>query len=60
MILKAAEFSNKTEYDTDMKANISYATKEEAIKKVKALNILNDEKYISYIIVQKADGIVQE
>jgi hypothetical protein len=53
------KFSNQKEYDTDSGANKEYATKEDAIKRVKALNLLNDRKYISYVIVQKAEGIVQ-
>jgi hypothetical protein len=60
MIMKKVSFSNHTEYDTDMSANREYATKEDAIKRVKALEVLNeDSNYISYIIVQKAEGIVQ-
>ena len=60
MILRKCGFSNHTEYDTDMSANREYATKEDAIKRVKALEVLNeDSNYISYIIVQKAEGIVQ-
>ena len=57
--MRKSEFSNHTEFDTDMSANREYATKEDVIKRVKALNVLNNEKYISYVIVQKADGIVQ-
>ena len=53
------KFSNQKEYDTDSGANKEYATKEDAIKRVKALNILNDKEFISYIIVQKAEGVVQ-
>ena len=53
-------FSDRKEYDTDSSANKEYATKEDAIKRVKALNLLNDSTYISYMIVQKAEGIVQE
>ena len=59
MILRKSEFSNHTEFDTDMSANREYATKEDVIKRVKALELLNNEKYISYVIVQKAEGIVQ-
>ena len=58
-ILREMAFSNRKEYDTDSSANKEYATKEDAIKRVKALNVLNDEKYVSYFIVQKAEGIVQ-
>jgi len=58
--MRKCEFSKHTEYDTDMSANREYATKEEVIKRVKALELLNNnEKYISYVIVQKAEGIVQ-
>jgi len=57
--MRKSEFSNHTEFDTDMSANREYATKEDVIKRVKALNVLNNEKYISYVIVQKAEGIVQ-
>ena len=60
MITRKCKFSNHTEFDTDMSANREYATKEEVIKRVKALELLNNnEKYISYVIVQKAEGIVQ-
>ena len=60
MILRKSEFSNHTEFDTDMSANREYATKKDVIERVKALELLNNhEKYISYVIVQKADGIVQ-
>ncbi len=59
MIMRKSEFSNHTEFDTDMSANREYATKEDAIKRVKALNLLNDREFISYVIVQKAEGIVQ-
>ena len=57
--MRKCEFSNYTEFDTDMSANREYATKEDVIKRVKALELLNNEKYISYVIVQKAEGIVQ-
>ena len=57
--MRKCEFSNHTEFDTDMSANREYATKEDVIKRVKALELLNNDKYISYVIVQKADGIVQ-
>ncbi len=58
--MRKCEFSKHTEYDTDQAANREYATKEDAIKRVKALEVLNNDNYISYVIVQKADGIVQE
>jgi len=58
-ILRVMNFSDRKEYDTDSSANKEYATKEDAIKRVKALNLLNDSTYISYMIVQKAEGIVQ-
>jgi len=58
-ILRVMNFSDRKEHDTDSGANQSY-TKEDAIKRVKALNLLNDRDFISYIIVQKADDIVQE
>jgi hypothetical protein len=58
-ILRQVKFSNQKEYDTDSGANKEYATKEDALKRVKALNLLNDREFISYIIVQKAEGIVQ-
>jgi len=58
--MRKSEFSNHTEFDTDMSANREYATKKDVIERVKALELLNNnEKYISYVIVQKADGIVQ-
>ena len=57
--MRKCEFSKHTEFDTDMSANREYATKEDVIKRVKALELLNNNKYISYIIVQKAEGIVQ-
>ena len=53
-------FSDHKEYDTDSGANKEYATKEDVIKRVKALNLLNNnDRHISYVIVQKAEGIVQ-
>ena len=58
--MRKCEFSKHTEFDTDMSANREYATKEDVIKRVKALEVLNNDNYISYVIVQKADGIVQE
>ena len=59
-ILRQMNFRDHKEYDTDSGANKEYATKEDAIKRVKALEVLNeDSNYISYIIVQKAEGIVQ-
>ena len=57
--MRKSEFSNHTEFDTDMSANREYATKEDVIKRVKALEVLNNDNYISYVIVQKAEGIVQ-
>tara|TARA_R110002167_G_scaffold70072_1_gene197326 strand:+ start:731 stop:904 length:174 start_codon:yes stop_codon:yes gene_type:complete len=50
IILRKCEFSSKTEYDTDMKANEAYESKEIALEKITALNVLNDEKHISYVI----------
>ena len=50
IILRKCEFSAKTEYDTDMKANEAYEFKEIALEKITALNVLNDEKHISYVI----------
>ncbi len=58
-ILRQMNFRDHKEYDTDSGANKEYATKEDAIKRVKALNLLNDREFISYVIVQKAEGIVQ-
>jgi len=52
-------FSDRKEHDTDSGANKAY-TAEEALKRVKALNLLNDATFISYIIVKKADDIVQD
>ena len=49
-ILRKCEFSSKTEYDTDMKANEAYESKEIALEKITALNVLNYEKHISYVI----------
>ena len=57
-ILRVMTFSDRKEYDTDSGANKAY-TKEDALKRVKALNLLNDSTFISYMIVQKAEGIVQ-
>ena len=50
VILRKCEFSTRTEYDTDMKANEGYESKETALEKIDALNVLNDEKHISYTI----------
>ncbi len=58
-ILRVMTFSDRKEHDTDSGANKAY-TKDEALKRVKALNLLNDATFISYMIVQKAEGIVQE
>jgi len=52
-------FSDRREFDTDSGANKEY-TKEDALKRIKALNLLNDAKFISYMIVKKADDIVQD
>ena len=58
-ILRVMNFSDRKEFDTDSGANKEY-TKEEALKRITALNLLNDSKFVSYIVVQKAEGIVQE
>ena len=58
-ILRVMTFNDRTEHDTDSGANKAY-TAEEALKRVKALNLLNDATFISYIIVKKADDIVQD
>ena len=50
IIIRKCEFSSKTEYDTDMKANGAYESKEIALEKITALNVLNDEKHVSYVI----------
>jgi hypothetical protein len=50
IIIRKCEFSSKTEYDTDQKANGAYESKEIALEKITALNVLNDEKHISYVI----------
>ena len=50
IIIRKCEFSSKTEYDTDMKANEAYESKEIALEKITALNVLNDEKHVSYVI----------
>ena len=50
VIIRKCEFSAKVEYDTDMKANEAYESKEIALEKIKALNVLNDEAHISYVI----------
>ena len=50
IILRKVEYSAKVEYDTDMKANEAYESEEIALEKIKALNVLNDEKHISYVI----------
>jgi hypothetical protein len=52
-------FSDRKEHDTDSGANKAY-TKEDALKRVKALNLLNDTTFISYKIVSDADDIVQD
>jgi len=58
-ILRVMTFNDRKEHDTDSGANKAY-TAEEALKRVKALNLLNDATFISYIIVKKADDIVQD
>ena len=50
IIIRKCEFSSKTEYDIDMKANEAYESKEIALEKITALNVLNDEKHVSYVI----------
>ena len=50
IIIRKCEFSSKTEYDTDMKANGAFTNYPIALEKIKALNVLNDEKHISYVI----------
>tara|TARA_R100000742_G_C4228360_1_gene50491 strand:- start:471 stop:641 length:171 start_codon:yes stop_codon:yes gene_type:complete len=50
IVLRKCEFSTRVEYDTDMKANEGYESKDRALEKINALNILNDEKHISYTI----------
>ncbi len=50
IILRKIEFTAKVEYDTDPKANEAYESKEIALEKITALNVLNDEKHISYVI----------
>jgi len=50
IVLRKSEFSTRIEYDTDMKANEGYESKDTALEKINALNILNDEKHISYTI----------
>ena len=55
VIIRKCDFSSKTEYDTDMKANEAYESKEIALEKITALNVLNDEKHISYVIAKLAD-----
>ena len=50
VILRKCEFSTKVEYDTDMKANEAFTNYPIALEKIKALNVLNDEKHISYVI----------
>ena len=50
IIIRKCEFSSKAEYDTDMKANSAYESKDIALEKITALNVLNDEKHISYVI----------
>jgi len=50
VIIRKCDFSSKTEYDTDQKANEAYESKEIALEKITALNVLNDEKHISYVI----------
>ena len=58
-ILRVMNFSDRKEFDTDSGANKEY-TKEDALKRVKALNLLNDTTFISYKIVSDADDIVQD
>ena len=50
IILRKCEFSTKVEYDTDMKANEAFTNYPIALEKIKALNVLNDEAHISYVI----------
>ena len=55
VILRKCEFSAKVEYDTDLKANEAYESKEIALEKITALNVLNNEKYVSYVIAKLAE-----
>ena len=50
IILRKVQYSAKEECDTDMKANEAYESKEIALEKITALNVLNDEKHVSYVI----------
>ena len=57
-ILRKQEMFGKVEYDTEVKARRGYSTIDEAIKRKVALETLNTNSDVSYILVN--DGIPTE
>ena len=56
-ILRKTKFSDRVEYDTDHKARKGFKTFNEVIEKKIALETLNDDDHIEFVIVN--DGHTQ-
>ena len=56
-ILRKTKFSDRAEYDIDYKAKKGFKTLDEAITKQVALETLNDEDNVEYIIVNDGTPI---
>lgn len=54
-IIRRIKLWGKDEYDTDAKAKHGYKTIEEVSKKVVALETLNENDNVSYVVVQDAN-----
>ena len=57
-ILRKTTIGDRVEYETDYKAKKGFKTIDEAISKRVALETLNDENYVDYVIVN--DGTPTE
>jgi len=53
-IMRKMKLWGREEFDTDTKARHGYKTIEEVSKKVVALETLNDNENVSYVVVQDA------
>ena len=56
-ILRKTKFSDRVEYDIDYKAKKGFKTLDEAITKQVALETLNDEDNVKYVIVNDGTPI---
>ena len=56
-ILRKTKIGDRVEYETDYKAKKSFKTIDEAISKQVALQTLNDENYVEYVIVNDGTPI---